>query len=139
MARSTFGRSVTKCLAGEMAQRWHWPDHWLEQARISATDARLLHGPLGLAGYSAVGMLVLACGTPMARERREALLEVLRAAMEPTTDLHCGATCPNDQTLVVRAVAPLVEPLMALFQRVWATLRTEAWGLHNTPPRIWKV
>ena len=129
-------------VAGEMAQRWHWPGHWLEQARMAATDTRLLHSPLGLAGHSAVGMLVLACGTPMARERREALLEVLRAAMEatdPMAGVHAGATCPNDHILVVRALASQVEPIMRLFQRLWALLRTHAWGLDHTPPRIWSV
>lgn len=126
-------------VAGEMSQRWHWPEHWLEQARIAASDTRLLHSPLGLASYSAVGMLVLACGTPMTRERREALLEVLRAAMGPEGDIHSGATCPNEHLLVVRALAHQVEPIMQLWQRLWALLRTHAWGLEHTPPRIWSV
>ena len=52
---------------------------------------------------------------------------------------QAGATCPNPQMLVLRAVAPLVEPLMALFQQVWAGLRTEAWGLSAVAPRIWRV
>mgnify|MGYP006198810027 FL=1 len=48
-------------------------------------------------------------------------------------------TCPHPQVLVVRALAPLVEPLMAGFQQVWATLRAQAWGMAQVPPRIWQV
>jgi urease accessory protein len=48
-------------------------------------------------------------------------------------------TARNTRMLGLRAVAPLVEPLMALFQQVWAKLRPAAWGLTNTPPRIWRV
>jgi urease accessory protein len=125
---------------GRLTQRLEIPGLWLEQAHIDATDTRLLESPLGLAGQRCLGTLWLACGTPLARERREHLLETVRALLEG--DLHgvqAGATCPNPQMLVLRAVAPLVEPLMALFQRVWGGLRTEAWGLTSVPPRIWKV
>jgi urease accessory protein len=125
---------------GSLTQRLQIPGLWLEQARIDAADARLLASPLGLGGRRCMGTLWLACGTPLARERRERLLEAVREvlAAEPH-GIDAGATCPNPQMLVVRAVAPLVEPLMALFQRVWASLRAEAWGLTSVPPRIWKV
>jgi urease accessory protein len=125
---------------GRLTQRLEIPGLWLEQAHIDAADTRLLESPLGLAGQRCLGTLWLACGTPLARDRREHLLETVRALLEG--DLHgvqAGATCPNPQMLVLRAVAPLVEPLMALFQRVWGGLRTEAWGLSSVPPRIWKV
>jgi urease accessory protein len=36
-------------------------------------------------------------------------------------------------------VAPLVEPLMACLQGVWAALRPAAWGLSGVAPRIWRV
>ena len=73
------------------------------------------------------------------------MLEAVRAVLEDSAGgggggaVQAGATCPNPQMLVLRAVAPLVEPLMGLFQRVWAVLRAEAWGLPNVPPGIWKV
>jgi urease accessory protein len=74
------------------------------------------------------------------RDRRERLLEAVRGVLEAEPHgIDAGATCPNPQTLVLRAVSPLVEPLMALFQRVWATLRAEAWGLPSVAPRIWNV
>lgn len=125
---------------GSLTQRLEIPGLWLEQARIDATDQRLLASPLGLGGQRCLGTLWLACGAPLSRERRERLLEAVRDVLQAQPHgVQAGATCPNPQMLVMRAVAPLVEPLMALFQRVWATLRAEAWGLANVPPRIWKV
>jgi urease accessory protein len=124
---------------GHLTQHLEIPGLWLERSRIDATDTRLLESPLGLGGHKCMGTLWLACGTPITRERREHLLETVRAVLGGEHGVPVGATCPNPRMLVVRAVAPMVEPLMALFQRAWATLRTEAWGLSNTPPRIWKV
>jgi urease accessory protein len=125
---------------GSLTQRLEIPGLWLEQARIDAADTRLLASPLGLGGQRCLGTLWLACGTALTRERREHLLETVRAVLEAQPHgVQAGATCPNPQMLVVRAVAPLVEPLMAQFQRVWAVLRAEAWGLTSVPPRIWKV
>jgi urease accessory protein len=125
---------------GRLTQRLEIPGLWLEQAHIDATDTRLLESPLGLAGQRCLGTLWLACGAPLARDRREHLLETVRALLEGDLQgVQAGATCPNPQMLVLRAVAPLVEPLMAQFQRVWGGLRSEAWGLSSVPPRIWKV
>jgi urease accessory protein len=87
-----------------------------------------------------MGTLWLASGSPLERPRREALLEAVRAALEGVPEgVQVAATCPNPQMLVVRGLAPLVEPLATVFQRAWAVLRTQAWGLPNTPPRIWRV
>ena len=125
---------------GSFSQRLDIPGLWLEQARIDATDTRLLESPLGLGGQRCLGTLFLASGTAFTRERREHLLEVVRATLEgEAPGVLAGVTCPNPQLLVLRAVAPLVEPLMALFQRVWSDLRPAAWGLGATPPRIWRV
>ena len=124
---------------GSLTQHLEIPGLWLERSHIDATDARLLESPLGLGGHKCMGTLWLATGTPLTRERREQLLEAVRALLGNGRGVQVGATCPNPRMLVVRAVTPLVEPLMALFQQVWATLRTQAWGLNNTPPRIWSV
>ena len=129
---------------GYFQQRIELPGLWLEQARIDAADTRLLESPLGLGGRRCLGSLWLACGSALARERREHLLEVVRDVLEaeasdPAAGLQAGATCPHPQVLVVRAVAPVVEPLMGLFQRVWGALRPAAWGLAGVAPRIWKV
>jgi urease accessory protein len=126
---------------GCLTQHLEIPGLWLERSRIDAADTRLLESPLGLAGQRCLGTLWLACGAPLSRERREQLLEAVRAGLdgEAAQGVQAGATCPHPQVLVLRAVAPLVEPLMALFQRTWAVLRAQAWGLPTEPPRIWKV
>jgi urease accessory protein len=125
---------------GRFSQRLEIPGLWLEQARIAATDTRLLESPLGLGGQRCMGTLLLASGTAFTRERREQLLEVVRAALGGVpAGVVAGATCPHPQVLAVRAVAPLVEPLMAGLQQVWAALRPAAWVLDGTAPRIWQV
>lgn len=125
---------------GRLHQRLHIPGLWLEEARIAATDRRLLDSPLGLAGQRCMGTLVLATGSPLGRERREALLDAVQAALGQRSDgVQAGVTCPHAQLLVVRALAPLVEPLMATLQQAWAALRPVAWGLPAQAPRIWQV
>lgn len=125
---------------GCFSQRLEIPGLWLEQARMAAADTRLLESPLGLGGHRCMGTLLLASGTAFTRERREQLLDVVRAALGSVpAGVVAGATCPHPQVLAVRAVAPLVEPLMAGLQQVWATLRPAAWGLDGTAPRIWQV
>lgn len=125
---------------GCFSQRLEIPGVWLEQARIAATDTRLLNSPLGLGGQHCMGTLILASGTTFTRERREKLLDLVRAALGSAPDgLVAGATCPHPQVLAVRALAPLVEPLMAGLQRVWSALRPAAWGVGSVAPRIWRV
>lgn len=125
---------------GRLHQRMALPGVWLEEARIAATDLRLLNSPLGLAGQRCMGTLVLAAGSPLARERREALLAAAQTALSQLPQgLVAGVTCPHPQLLVVRALAPLVEPLMATLQQAWAALRPVAWGLPAQAPRIWQV
>jgi urease accessory protein len=87
-----------------------------------------------------MGTLVLASGSAFSRERREHLLEVVRAGLTGIPEgVAAGATCPHPQVLVVRAVAPLVEPLMTGLQQVWTALRPAAWKVGNVAPRIWRV
>lgn len=125
---------------GSLRQHIEWPGIWLEQATIDGRDQRLLDSPLGLAGRRCLGSLWLASGQPMAQTRRDRLLESVRAALASApADAALAATCPNPQLLVVRGVAPLVEPLMQGMQLAWRALREAAWGLPSAPPRIWQV
>lgn len=125
---------------GRLRQRLALPGLWLEQASIDAADTRLLASPLGLAGQRCLGTLLLACGSPITRERRDALLEAVRSALPPAADgVQLAATCPHPQVLVLRALAPLVEPLMARLQQAWTVLRPKAWGLPAQAPRIWRI
>ncbi|HZF84663.1 MAG TPA: urease accessory protein UreD [Burkholderiaceae bacterium] len=126
--------------AGRYQQHIEVPGTWLERGRIDADDTRLLHSPLGLAGHQCLASLFHVVGEPMPRARRERLLEIARAA----TDGHAlaesaGATAPNAQVVVVRVLAPLVEPAVQLLRTVWTGWRRELWGLSATPPRIWST
>jgi urease accessory protein len=51
----------------------------------------------------------------------------------------CGVTSPNDHVLVLRGLAPLVEPLMQLWQQVWALWRRLLWEREAPLPRIWSM
>ena len=45
----------------------------------------------------------------------------------------------TDQGVVLRVLAPQVEPAMQLLQQVWATWRQAAWGLKACEPRVWRL
>ena len=126
--------------SGTVHQRLHWPGIWLEEGHLHATDTRLLQSPLGLAGHRCLATLILATGTPMSAARQATLLEAVRAniALHPLAT-STGATCPNAHMLVVRVLAPVVEPAMALCQQLRGALRQHAWGQAARPPRIWNV
>ncbi|MEZ5706502.1 MAG: urease accessory protein UreD [Burkholderiaceae bacterium] len=126
--------------SGRFAQRLSIPGLWLEQAQLDAADQQLLSSPLGLGGLRCMGTLLFASGSDLGRERRESLLAVVRSVLDGVpAEVRAGATCPNERMLVVRAMAPLVEPLMAALQAVWCELRPAAWGLKGGAPRIWRV
>ena len=99
-----------------------------------------MNSPLGLGGQRCLGTLFFASGTAFTRERRERLLEVLRERLgDLPAEVLAGATSPHPQLLVLRAVAPLVEPLMAALQQAWAALRPAAGAWRAWAPRIWRV
>lgn len=127
-------------LSGSFAQHLEVPGVWLEQGRIDAKDARLMDGPLGLAGRRCLGTLFFVAGTPIERTRREAALECVRELI----DTHAlrdtaGATSPHPQVIVVRVLAPLVEPAMGLLRQLRAAWRQQLWQLEPVSPRIWAM
>lgn len=126
--------------SGCFLQRLHWPGVWLEQARIAADDAVLLNSPLGLAGHRVLATLWWASGTALPRERRQTLLEGARevAAASPLA-ATAGCTSPDEKLLLLRVLAPRVEPAMALLQAVRAAWRQAGWGLPANPPRLWST
>ena len=125
---------------GVLTQHMEWPGHWLERGSVRAQDHALMDGPLGLAGQRCMGSMLLACGSPLSRTQRELLLDATRAVLDAHPQgAWCGVTAPNDHMLVLRGLAPVVEPLMQLWQQVRACWRQQHWQLPDTAPRIWKM
>lgn len=126
--------------SGVLHQRMAVDDVWLDEGRLDAADRWLMDGGPGLAGRRALGTLVLASGTPWSEAERERLLQAVREELPASlTPLAAGATCPHERVLVVRALADVVEPVMTLWQRLWAVLRRQAWGLAAPSLRLWRV
>ena len=126
--------------AGHYAQRIELPGVWLERARIRADDQLLLNSPLGLAGQRCIATLFFVAGSKLERPRRQQALDLARQVMDAHT-LHklAGATSPDAQVVVVRVLAPLVEPAMGLLKQIWKTWRQHFWGKAAPNPRIWSV
>jgi len=125
---------------GTFAQHLEVPGIWLEQGRIAASDAHLMDGPLGLAGQRCMATLFFVAGEPIARARREAALDVVRELIDAhALRATAGATSPHPQVLVVRVLAPLVEPAMGLLKPLRAAWRHQLWQLQAVPPRIWAM
>ena len=125
---------------GSLQQHLEMPGVWLERARIAATDDLLMNGPLGLAGHRCIATMFFATGTRLTRERRERLLDATRQAIDAhALKATAGATSPDARVIVVRALAPVVEPAMDLLKTVWATWRHACWAMPATRPRIWAM
>ncbi len=125
---------------GKLTQHMEWPERFLERGVICAKDRLLLDGALGLAGHRCMATLMLASGTPLPRDQREALLESTHALLQSAPEgAMAGVTAPNEHMLVLRGLAPMVEPMMWLWKDVWAHWRSELWGLNGGMPRIWSM
>ncbi len=125
---------------GRYLQHLELPGRWLERGAVDAADALLLDSPLGWAGQRVLGLLWFAAGEALESERREALLDAARAASGGhALAATAGATSPHDAVVVLRVLAPRVEPAMQLLAAVWARWREIAWGLAPCPPRVWKT
>lgn len=125
---------------GQLVQHIELPGVWLERGRISAADQRLLSSPLGLAGHKCIASLFWATGSPLERERRDTALALARDLISAhPLAASAAATSPNPQVVVVRVLAPLVEPAMELLQRIRSAWRGHCWELAGTKPRIWAM
>lgn len=125
---------------GRLYQHLEWPGVWLERGVVDAADQRLLQSPLGLNGQRCMATLFFLSGSPLLRERRQQALDTARAVLDPHgLSTSAGATSPNPQVVVVRVLAPLVEPAMQLMQQVWASWRAALWAMAALPPRLWRM
>jgi urease accessory protein len=124
--------------SGRFCQHIEMPGVWLERGVLAADDARLLSSPLGLAGQHCMASLFFAAGSPFVRDRRELALDVARQVMQPhVLNATAGVTSPNPQVIVLRVLAPQVEPAMNLLKAVWAAWRQALWQKPAERPRIW--
>lgn len=125
---------------GSFCQHLEMPGHWLERGVLAAHDLRLLQSPLGLAGNTCVASLFFASGSNLDRPFREAMLDTARGLLgEHALKATAGATSPGPRMLVLRVLAPQVEPAMALLRQVWMAWRAQAWGRPAELPRIWSM
>lgn len=125
---------------GTLRQHIEMPGVWLEQGQIDAHDTRLLDGPLGLAGHRCMATLFFLSGTALERTRREQALDLARAVIDTHTLRDtAGATSPDGRVVVVRVLAPVVEPAMQLLRQIRAAWRGHFWQQAAANPRIWNT
>lgn len=126
--------------AGHYAQRIELPGLWLERATLRGDDQHLLDSPLGFAGHRVLATMWFATGTAMTPDRRDRLLDAARAqASTHALARTAGCTSPHAQVVVLRLLAPRVEPAMQLLSTVWARWREVGWGLDAVAPRVWRT
>ena len=127
-------------VTGHFCQHIEVPGVWLERGHIRALDTLLMNSPLGLAGHRCIGTLFFVAGSKLARLRRQEALDVAREviAAHPLCTT-AGATSPDGQVVVVRVLAPVVEPAMALLRQVWLAWRSHLWQQAASSPRIWST
>lgn len=125
---------------GRFTQHLEVPGVWLERGHIDGADQRLLESPLGLAGHACVASLFWVTGHALTRDRKEQALDIARAALAASPlAASSGASCPNSQVVVVRVLAPVVEPAMALLREVRNHWRHAFWQKAASSPRIWSM
>ena len=125
---------------GSFCQHLELPGIWLERGRIDAKDSRLLDSPLGLAGHKCMASIFFLTGSKLDNPRRAAALDVARQVIDShPLNQTAGATSPDGQVVVVRVLAPLVEPAMDLAKQVWAAWRAHSWKMPAHKPRIWAM
>ena len=126
--------------AGSFTQSIELPGRWIERGIVRADDHRLLDSPLGWAGQRVLGVVWFAAGSALEPSRRDALLAAARAVVsDDGLARSSGATSPQASVVVLRTLAPGVEPAMSLLRKVWSAWRGLAWELDASPPRVWRT
>lgn len=125
---------------GMLRQHIELPGVWLERGTVDASDTRLLNSPVGLAGQRCMASLFFVTGTPLSRERRQLALDSARAVLTAhALAATAGATSPCAQVVVVRVLAPVVEPAMDLLRALRHVWRQQLWTKSPSSPRIWSM
>lgn len=125
---------------GQLEQHIEIPGVWLERGLIDGQDQRLLNSPAGMAGQRCLATLFFASGSPLPRARKEALLDTARTCLQGHVLAGtAGVTSPHPQLVVLRVLAPHVEPAMQLLRSVRRAWRAQQWALEAADPRIWAM
>jgi urease accessory protein len=125
---------------GRFLQQLQLPGAWLERGLIDGTDRRLLDSPLGLAGHRVLATFWFATGDTIDHHLADGMVEAARTVMATqSAGNDAGVTRLHERVIVLRALAPRVEPAMHLLQAVWAAWRRLAWALPACPPRVWRT
>ena len=125
---------------GRYTQTITLPGDWLEHAVVDGSDTLLLDSPLGWAGRRVLCTMWLASGTALNPARRDALLDAARTlAAASELAATAGASSAHANVIVLRVLAPRVEPAMTLLAQVWAQWREIAWALPACAPRVWRT
>jgi urease accessory protein len=125
---------------GSFAQHIEVPGVWLERGRMDASDARLMDGSAGMNGARCMASLFFVTGAVLDRKRKQLALDIARDLIAGhALAATAGATSPNSQVIVLRVLAPLVEPAMGLLRAVRNAWRQELWQLPECNPRIWAM
>jgi urease accessory protein len=126
--------------AGQFCQHIEMPGVWLERGCLDASDTRLLTSPAGLDGMKCLASIFFVTGSALHRARKQRALDAARDLISShTLASTAGATSPNAQVVVVRVLAPLVEPAMELLRTIRAAWRTDMWNKPASNPRIWST
>ncbi len=134
------GQAFDGDASGRFQQRLCWPGQWLEQATLHARDHLLLDGAVGLAGQRAMATLWFASGNALSAPRREALLQAARQTLAASAVPQLsGATAVRPGLVVVRALAPRIQPLFQALRAVRMAWREVAWQLPEGGPRVWST
>jgi urease accessory protein len=129
------GQAFTR---GQFCQHIEMPGVWLERGVVDARDTRWLNSPLALAGQHCITSIFFAAGSAMDRARRELALDSARQVLgDHALNAMAGATSPNPQVVVLRALALQVEPARDLLKKVWAAWRQALWHKAAAVPRVW--
>jgi urease accessory protein len=126
---------------GRHEQHLELPGVWLERGIVDAADRRLLESPVGWGGHRVLATMLAAAGQAQVPAVVNALLDAARAEADGHP-LHAtaGATALNgERGVVLRVLAPRVEPALQLLTRVWAAWRPLWIGREAQAPRIWRM
>jgi len=125
---------------GRYLQELSLPGIWLERGSLDAADTLLLDSPLGLAGRRVIATMWMGCGNELPSPLRDRLLERARTEIAAAhAGVEAGCTATHAHTVVLRALAARVEPVMQLLVQVRKAWRQEAWALPEQNPRVWRT